>query len=158
MSSIFTKNFIKNRSIFQISLRNFSLRKFKSITVSDKNGEISKQGDNGSQLSIKQPLQDLLACLGTCEIHSVHFCAKQSQVPIEKMEVNCQAEYDVDLFMGKKEGRNTYSSIDIEVIVSSSEKNREKLDQTVKKGMELCPIYNTLSYAGIRINKTTKYL
>lgn len=158
MSLIFTKYFIRNRSLFQLSQRNFAVTKYKSVTISDKSGEISKMGDKGTELAIKLPLQDLLACLGTCEIHSVHFCAKQSQVAIEKMEVKCQAEYDVDIFLGKKEGKNTYSSIDIDIIVTSSEKNKAKLEETVKKGMELCPIYNTLTYAGIKINKNTKYI
>ena len=137
--------------------KNFSVKKFVSSSFTDGDIVTSKVGANDT-LVIKAPLQDLLGVLGTCEINSIKFHAKNNNVVIQKMEVDCKAEYDLNVYLGTSKNPNTYSFIDIETRVLSIEKDRSKLEATVEKGIETCPVLSTLKLAGIKINKSVKYL
>ena len=137
--------------------KDFSIKKFVSSSVTNGLQVNSIVGENDT-LEIKAPLQDLLAVLGTCEINSIKFHAKFDNVAIEKMQVDCNADYDLDVYLGKTKAPNTYSFIDIQTIISSSEKDKSKLQATVEKGIETCPVLSTLKLAGIKINKSVKYI
>jgi uncharacterized OsmC-like protein len=110
------------------------------------------------EIEIKEPLEHVLASAGSCEIHTIRAFAFWNKVPIEDIQVDVKGEYDTDLFRGKKTGINTYSKVDVEFRIKSSETDRKKLEETVNQAIERCPVMNTLHLAGIQINKKINYL
>lgn len=144
-------SFIKN---FSIKISN--IRTFKVSTYTEDSKCLAKVSSGTYEM--KEPLEMVLANAGACEISTIKYYAKKNKVPIEKIEVDLRAEYDGDIFKDKKEGINTFSKVDVEIKIQSSEKDFKKLDQVIKKAIEKCPIINTLELAGIDVQKNILYL
>ena len=157
MLSSFTKLYhSKNFLNFSKKFFTANTKIFKASTVSEGNKTISKSPSG--EFEIKAPLDALLGCAGSCEAHMIQMMAKKQKVPIEKIEVDVKGEYDLDVIMGVKKGPNTYTQIDVETRIFSSEQDKQKLEQTVKKGMEMCPVLSTLKLAGIKITEKINFL
>ncbi len=152
---------IKLKALRQINnapKKNFAygVKLFKVSVLNENNKSITKTPTESFE--IKAPMEHLLSSAGNCEIHSIQFFAKKNSVRIEKIEIDLKGEFDTDVFLGDKEGRNTFTKIDVEFRIHSTEKDKVKLEEIVKKGIEKCPAMNTLKLAGIEINKNINYL
>ncbi len=137
--------------------RYFFAAKFRGITTVSGGKEETKT-TSVPHLEIKQPLDLLLGALSACEVHSILYNTKSAGIPLEKIEVEVKGEYDLDIYLGKKQGRNTYTSIEVEARIQSNYEDKKKLEESVKKGEEQCPILSTLRLANIPIKSTIKYL
>jgi uncharacterized OsmC-like protein len=145
------------RNFFNQTKRSFAVKTFKIESRLDSARTISKLA-NGTEIEIQSPMEHLIASAGTCEIHTIAFFAKQSNIKIEDIKVNLKGEYDLDFFLGKKEGNNTLSSLDVEINIKSSELDRKKLQETVEVAVKRCPLMSTIDLAGVKINKKINYL
>jgi uncharacterized OsmC-like protein len=154
-----TNSTLKNFKIFSISKKfmGYGIKSFRISAISE-NKKTLTNTDSQGQIEIKAPLEQVLASAGTCEIHSIQFFAKKNQVPIEKIDIEVKGDFDMDVFLGEKNGKNTFTNIDVALTIQSSEKDKKKLEETVNKGIEKCPVMNTLHLAGINIKKTVNYV
>ncbi len=142
-----------------LTKRDFSgVNHFKVSTVHTRESNKTTSKSEKEEYEIKAPLEALLACAGSCEVHSISFFAKKNKIPIEKIEIEIKADFDTDIFTKNKEGINTYSFIDVETKITSLEKDKDRLRETVEMGIKKCPVLNTLNLSGIKINKTIKYI
>jgi uncharacterized OsmC-like protein len=137
--------------------KNFSSKQMKSTSTLVNNKIIAKVGAAQEQLSIDSPFEAMLGCLGNCTIHTIMFYAGKNKVKIKNIEVDVVGEYDTDLFLGKKEGKNTFSNIDIKTRVYSTE-DQSKLNHVIEEGHKHCPVLSTLKLAGIDFKSEIKYL
>lgn len=131
--------------------------KFFQISVATQ-GSKSICKTSKEEIEIKEPLEHLLASAGSCEVHTIKAYAMWNKVQIDDIQVDVKGEYDTDFFRGKKEGNNTFTKIDVEFRIKSSETDKKKLEETVNKAVEICPVMNTLHLAGIQINKKINYI
>lgn len=148
-----------NRNLFYKISRNFSsLRNFKGMTVIDniKKDEITKTND--LNLKIKTPMEAMVGLVTACSAHSIMYYAKVNNIQIEKIEINAEADFDVEVYIGKKEGKNIYEKLNLEANIYSSEKDKEKLMNVVEKGEEKCPLLETLKLAGVKVEVKINYL
>jgi len=142
--------------IYNSSRRTFALKTFNASVTMENNHSMAKLSD--VSLDIKQPLEMMMGVLGSCEIHTIQFHAGKNKINLDKVEIKIKAEYDVDYFLGIKQGRNTYSYIDIEVDVHSKENDKKKLGEIIEKAMQTCPVASTIRLAGIKMNEKINYL
>ena len=149
-----TRGLFKQSSLFSLSQKSFG--KLVGSTSFDGKTELTKCKDINSQ--IKAPPDALIGVLSACELHSIMHHVKANAVKVEKIEVNVDAEYDSNRYLEKAPGPNTYSYINIEANIYSSEKDKAKLEKAVAKGIERCPILNTLKLAGVPIKEKVNYL
>jgi uncharacterized OsmC-like protein len=140
----------------RFSIKISNIRTFKVATYTEDSKCLAKVSSGIYEM--KEPMEQVLANAGACEISTIQYYAKKNEVPIEKIEVDLRAEYDGDIFKDKKEGRNTYSKVDVDIKIKSSEKDRKKLEQVINKAIEKCPVVNTLELAGIDVHKKINYL
>ena len=129
----------------------------KSTSTLVNNKIVAKIGTAEEQLTVNSPLEAVLGCLGNCTIHTIMFHAGKNKVKINNIEVEVDGVYDTDLFLGKKEGRNTFSTINLKTKVYSSE-DQAKVKHVIEEGHKYCPVLGTLKLAGIDIKSDTKYL
>jgi uncharacterized OsmC-like protein len=156
--NLFLRNKLNMRNLLQYSKYNFAqIKNFKSTTVAEGTKEKTSIPDL-NDIHIKTPLDVLMGALSACEVHSILFQAKKDGVKIEKVEVDAKGQYDLDVYLEKTKGKNTYTQIDVEARIKSSESDKKKLEEVVQKGEELCPVLSTLRLAGIKINSTIKYI
>jgi uncharacterized OsmC-like protein len=153
MKKLTSFNFAKNLNAFnKFSSFNFAA-KFKTKAFYQ-NGEASTDLGENKLTKIEQPMGAILGILGACETKSIMFQAKQAKIPIEKLEIQTNSEYDLANYLDdNKKQKNTYSQpIDMHIIVSSSEKDKAKVEKVVKVGEEKCPVAQTLKNGGIVFN------
>lgn len=155
MNSTISRIAFKKFGLGKAPFRTFAVKLFKTHNVFENGKTTSTLSDQS--LQINHPIEGLLACAGTCEIGSIGYFAKLNKVPIDKIEVDVNAEYDMEHFAKKKSEPNTYKSINLEVKIFSSEQDKKKLEETVKKGMETCPVLSTIRLAGVPIKENVTY-
>ena len=126
------------------------------MTKLENRKNISFIGDD--KIEIKKPMEMMMAVAGTCEINSIRYFAEIDDVKIKKIDVEVRGEYEMDLLIGKKEGPNTYTSINVDTKIYSEEEDKNKLAQVVQKGIDNCPVLSTLKLSGIKININTHYI
>ena len=146
----------KHKNLFYINYKNLAIKHLKSQTILENGIHLSTLGNE--KVDIKSPLDSIMAVAGTCEIHTIQYYAKVNNVNIPKIDIDVKGDYDMDIFMDKKQGSNTFSNIDINVKVYSSETDKNKLKQVVEKGMSKCPVVSTLKLAGAKITENVEYL
>jgi uncharacterized OsmC-like protein len=134
----------------------FSLKKFKTTTDLEGRDLMSSWDDN--KVKLNEPLNVILAALGGCTIHSISAQAKSDNIKIEDIKVEVEGNYDTDYFKRKKEGRNTYENIDVNVSIKVSESDKSRIYKTLEGAEVRCPILQTLKLAGIKINITKKLI
>ena len=158
LTSRILKNIAQKQSFFNSqSIKCFAKKiTSSSINEGDKSTEIKMS--NGDMMKVEHSFEDAIGLVGSCEISSIKYMAKTAGVPIEKIQVECSAEYDMDRYLGKSTQPNTFSFIDVETTITSSEKDKKKLEEAVEKGIKQCPMLSTLTLAGIKINKKTNYI
>ena len=153
-----TKLNLLKKPFISLNTRTFAayLKKFNAEVSLENNQSVAKLSD--VSIDIKNPLEMLLGVLGSCELHTLQFHAGKRKVPLDKVELKINAEYDSSYFLGIKEGKNTYNFIEVEVNVYSKEADKTKLAEVVQAGLERCPVANTLKYAGIKFTEKVNYL
>jgi uncharacterized OsmC-like protein len=151
------------------------LKQFKAGAHKNQDNEIRAFYGEDISISISQPLETLLSCLSTCELKSIMYWAKDNNLKIESLEISTDASYDSRNYAKNTEGKdiskkiddqklsegqyrnkkNLYDEVNVEVSIKTDEKDKNKVLEVLRKGAETCPVHNTLSQAGIKIN--TKY-
>jgi uncharacterized OsmC-like protein len=157
MKTLFLNPF-KSTKIFPTTLkRTFAVKTFQTESRLE-NGKTITKLSNGTEIEIQSPMEQLIASAGTCEISTIGFYAKQSNVKIEDIKVKLKGEYDLDFFMGKKQGKNTLSTLDVEINIKSSESDKKKLQDTVDVAVKRCPIISSIELAGVKVTKKINYV
>jgi uncharacterized OsmC-like protein len=147
------------KNLIKFSKRTFAVKNLNSVFSYDKSNANAKTKIGNESFEVKQPLELVLGALSTCEVHSILAQAKQRQVDISKAEVECKGQYDTDTYTEKrKDVPNTYTSVNITAKIQSSEKDKKKLEEAVNKGVQMCPVLNTLKLAGVKINEKIEYI
>lgn len=107
------------------------------------------------------PLQTMIGALANCEIYSITEQFKKKNIPIEKLQIDCKAKYDLDFFVGKKKQtdneKNIFSDINI-IIAIRAKGDKKKVSELLNTCRDICPIYNILKLSGIKINHETHFL
>lgn len=143
--------------MYRTQLKRFTSN-VKTFVVSAANDGRKILATNGKEtFEVKSPMEQMLVCGSTCEIHTILMIAKMRKCSIDKVEVKMTGEFDLDTFTKDKPGKITFSKIDVQTDVYSKEEDKIKLEETVNMGMEKCPVLNTFKYAGIEINKKINY-
>jgi uncharacterized OsmC-like protein len=137
--------------------KKFSIKQMKSTSALVNNQIVGKIGAAEEKLVVSSPFEAMLGCLGNCTIHTIMFYAGKNQVKINNIEVDVVGDYDTDHFLGKIEGRNTFSSITMNTRVYSFE-DKSKVHLILEEGHKHCPIMSTLKLAGIEIKSEIKYI
>lgn len=133
-----------------------SIKTFKSTTVNESGKEVTSIPSQGN-LEIKLPLEAFVGSISACEVHAILMIAKAQKVTIDKIEIDVKADFDMDVLMGKKEGRNTYTGLELEARVWSKD-DKAKVQAVVEKGENVCPLLNTIRLANIPVKQTIKLL
>lgn len=105
-------------------------------------------------LKINAPLEACLSSLAACEIATARYHAKKLGVDLQEIKfVRVEGSVDVRGFAGDPNVSPQFTSIVLEAEVrsSSSEEEIEKLKEAAHK---CCPVYVSLSNAGIPIQST----
>lgn len=154
-----SKNFAKKIRFFDgTSIKFFTVKNFTSNSIYETDKPISNVLSSGEHLSCKSPMEGVLGMIGACEIGAIRYYANAHKVVIEKIDVECKGDYDMDLFLEKRNDKNTFDFIDIVTTIKSSEKDKKKLEEVVNKGIQQCPVLSTLALTGMKINKKINYI
>jgi uncharacterized OsmC-like protein len=73
----------------------------------------------------------------------------------QSMEVKSSDQNQTEKYRNKK---NVYEEVNVEVNIKTSEKDRKKVLEVLKKGQETCPVHNMLTQAGIKMNSKLNIL
>ncbi len=138
------------------NLRTFTVNQY-NVTVTTENHKSIAKISDGS-IEVKRPLEMLLGVLGACLMHTLKYNSEQDKITFDKAEAKIHAEYDNEIFLEKKAGKNTYSFINVDIYVHTKESDKDKAIETVKKTFNICPVASTLRLAGIKMNENIKFL
>jgi uncharacterized OsmC-like protein len=138
---------------------NFStIRNYKGTTIIDLNKNEEITNTNDLNMKIKTPMEAMVGLVSACSAHSIMYYAKLEKVHIEKIEIKANADFDVEVFLGKKEGKNTYEKFNLETNIKSNEIDKDKLSHVVEMGKNKCPLLETLKLAGVKIESKINYI
>ena len=141
--------------------RNYLIKIMQS-TIKYSGGKITTTFPDQPPAHIEKPFEYVLGCLGNCKILSIQHDCKERNIPIEKIEIYTQGIYNKDFILGKEtetqKNKNTFESITSKIIINSSEQNKEKLEEIVKKAIAKCPIVNTFKLAGVEMKQEINLL
>ncbi|WP_419881378.1 OsmC family protein [Peribacillus sp. B-H-3] len=104
----------------------------------------------GGQDSGPNPLQTLLSALSGCENIVANVVAREMEFDLQGIDFDIKAVLDRRGFMGDPNVKPYFQSVNIEAKVKTSEP-QERIDELQRITDSRCPIYATLSAAGIPI-------
>ncbi len=112
---------------------------------------------NFNHIHTGDPLEGLLQVLAFCKLRTMQYnLTKLKLLPyIKKINVQCDAQFDLRIFFGTIDDPIRYKQLDIKIDVEM-DKNKKLDDHTpeeftsvIEKAAHRCPVYGMLSKAGI---------
>ena len=100
------------------------------------------------------PVEHLLAALGSCQVITVQVWAQQLGIDVEAVEVDLSGELDLRGFLGlSDEVRPGFSSIDVAVVIQGPEAP-ERYQELIEAVERHCPVQDTLGGVPISASYT----
>ena len=147
------------RSLIQVTKKFFGTKRSPVQTYGLKgtynNGRfIWTSNKTEEKFEVDEPLEGIVACMCTCEIHTAEFFAKKLGINLKGFEIkNVEADYDIRNFSDSPNSPNRFTQIRMEVLLDTDASD-EQINELKEKVHGHCPIYRMIAGSGVEIKDT----